>query len=294
MVRPSTSEFCSPIVLTKKKDGTDRFCIDFRALNKATIKRKFPMPVIEEVLTALSGQKYFSVLDLASGYYQIRMEEGSKRYTAFTTDEESFEFNRMPFGLVNAQAHFQACMNSVKAELLRGDAEVYLDDTIIASRTVGEGLEKLERFLKALKKFGLTLNVSKCIFFRTNITFLGYQIDEVGLRPSQGKTEAIMRFPTPRNLHEVRQFLGLTGFFRKFVRNYLHTAVSLTELLKEERGFVWESPQEEAFRQLKKTLRNPPVLAIYNPECQHEVHTDASAVGIAGILFQRAKDDSLL
>lgn len=292
IIRPSTSAYASPVVLLKKANGEDRMCIDFRELNAVTVKETFPMPVIEEMLEYTANMKFFSVLDLKSGFYQIPVSEASTKYTAFVTHCGHYEFLRMPFGLVNAPSVFQRAMNELQKLLQPGDCQSYLDDTIIASRTIDEGLEKLERFLIALQKTGLTLRLDKCVFLAESITFLGHEISANGIEPGDRKTKTISEYPVPKNSSDVRRFLGLTGFFRKFVNGYATLVKPLTMLTKTKDApqFEWTDPAQQSFDELKIRLTTKPILCTFDPDKPHEVHTDASKIGLAAVLFQREEN----
>lgn len=292
IIRHSTSPYASPIVLVKKQNGEDRLCVDYRQLNAITIKLPYPMPLVEEQLAVLAGNTIFSSLDLVSGYHQIPIAESSKLYTAFVTNDGHYEFNRMPFGLVNAPSVFQTVINGIVQKLDRGEAVAYLDDIILPSKDVAEGILLLRKFLTVLKPTGLTLRLSKCKFLAEEVTFLGHRINKDGMIPGNEKTDAIRMFPTPSNLHELRQFLGLTGFFRKFVKNYADITRPLRPLLKTKNNppFVWTIDHDHAFDTLKSHLVGEPILALYDQHKNHEVHTDASATGLAGVLMQ--EDDA--
>lgn len=288
IIRQSTSPYAFPIVLVAKQNGEDRLCVDYRQLNAITVKQPYPMPVVEEQLAVLAGNKIFTSLDLVAGYHQIPVAEASKKYTAFITNDGHYEFNRMPFGLVNAPSVFQSVINGLMQQLDRGLAVPYLDDIIIPSIDIAQGITRLRKFLKALKTTGLTLRLSKCKFLAEEVTFLGHRINKDGMIPGDVKTAAIRMFPTPTNLHELRQFLGLTGFFRKFVANYADITHPFRPLLKTKGNpiFVWTRDHDEAFSTLKARLVEPPTLVLYDQSKMHEVHTDASAIGLAGVLMQ--------
>lgn len=226
IIRPSVSPFASPIVLVKKSNGEDKMCIVYRELNAATKKQPFPMPIIDELLETTS---FFTTLDLMAGYYQVPLAAGSQKYTAFVTHNGHFEFLRMLFGLVNAPSTFQCIMNVIIQQmLLPGDVVSYLDNTIIASKSEEEGLENLDRFLSVIGKVGLTLRMDKCVFLAPKISFLGHKISADGIEPGDKKVTAIQNFPVPTDVNAVRRFLGLTGFFRKFVNHYAVLAKPLT------------------------------------------------------------------
>ncbi|XP_064211658.1 uncharacterized protein LOC103313554 isoform X2 [Tribolium castaneum] len=281
VIRESDSPYSSPILLVRKKDGQHRMCVDYRQLNSKTIKDRFPLP------------RFFTTLDLASGYYQIPMATESIPKTAFVTPDGHYEFVRMPFGLANAPAVFQRAMNKVLGPLRFQTAFCYIDDLLIPSKDFETGLNNLRTVFQLLRQFGLTLKLSKCCFFGSQIEYLGHEISAEGIKPGETKIKAVTAFPKPTDVHKLRQFLGLCGYFRKYVKDYATIANSLTSLLKKGSAFVWEEAQERAFQTLKDILTSRPVLAIYDTEAETELHTDASKVGIGGILLQRQGDGSL-
>lgn len=286
IVRESTSPYASPIVLVQKKTGEKRLCVDYRELNRKTKKEHYPLPRIEDQLDQLAGNTVFTSLDLASGYYQIAIAEDSRHRTAFVTPDGQFEYNRMPFGLVNAPSVFQRTINKILLEAKIKYAIVYMDDVLIPSKDITEGLQRLEEVLGLLKKGGLTLKLSKCQFFLDTIDFLGYEVSHDGIRPGHRKTEAVSKFPKPSNQHELRQFLGLSGYFRRFVRNYALLAAPLTDLLKKDTKWTWGEAQNHAFDKIKGMLTERPILALYDHRVETQLHTDASKEGLAGILLQ--------
>ncbi|KAL0829563.1 hypothetical protein ABMA28_003074 [Loxostege sticticalis] len=287
IIQPSTSPYASPIVLVRKKTGDYRMCIDYRALNKKTVKENYPMPLIDDQLDVLAGHKFYTTLDLASGYYQIPIRNEDKYKTAFVTPDGHFEFNRMPFGLANAPATFQRIMNQVLGSTRHREALAYLDDVIIPAKDFSEGLARLENVLKLFSEAGLTLKLSKCVFFGHHVDYLGFEISQEGIRPGSRKIEAVEGFPVPQNQHNVRQFLGLASFFRRFVPGFSIIAKPLTYLLKKDTPWVWGEEQNAAFRTLQKKLTEKPTLALYDPQAETELHTDACKIGLGGILLQR-------
>ncbi|CAH2207715.1 jg2951, partial [Pararge aegeria aegeria] len=234
IIRDSKSEYASPILLVKKKTGDYRLCVDFRNLNKKTIKEHYPLPRIDDQLDNLSGYKYYTTLDLASGYYQIPMSETSKYLTAFITPDGHFEFNRMPFGLANAPSTFQRAINNILGNARFKEAFAYMDDVIIPSKTIEEGFQRLISTLELFRKAGLTLKLSKCNFFKESIDYLGFEVCENGIRPGKNKIAAVENFPVPTDQHKLRQFLGLASFFRRFIRGFSMIAQPLTRLLKKD------------------------------------------------------------
>jgi hypothetical protein len=224
IIQESNSPYASPVLLVKKKNGESCLCVDYRQLNDITVKDRYPLPQIEDQLMRLSGFKYFSSLDLFAGYHQVPMSEESVPYTAFITQDGQYEYLRMPFGLCNAPAVFQRMINNVLGQHRFTKVLCYLDDLLIPATTLKESLAVLRETLEMLRTTGLTLKLSKCYFLRTTIEYLGYVISEAGVQPSNLKIDAVDKFPTPQNVHQVRQFLGLTGYFRKFIEKYAITA----------------------------------------------------------------------
>jgi hypothetical protein len=233
-------------------------------------------------------------LDLFSGYHQIPVAEESIKYTAFITQDGHYEYLRMPFGLCNAPAVFQRMMNTVLGQLRFSKVSCYLDDILIPAVSVELSLEVLREVLELMKQAGLTLKLSKCFFIRTQIEYLGYIISESSIQPSPSKLDAVKKFPTPTDVHTVRQFLGLTGYFRKFIHNYALKSKPLTELLHKDKTWNWDRAQIEAFNLLKENLMSKPILAIFNPQLEIKLYTDASRIGLAGILIQVANDKEVV
>lgn len=294
IIQESRSDYASPILMVKKKTGEQRLCVDFRALNNKTIKDRFPLPLIEDQISNLSGNSFFTTLDLASGYYQIPMAKESQHLTGFVTPDGHYEFKRMPFGLANAPAVFQRMVNRILGNRRFEYALAYLDDVLIPSKSIDEMFQRLEEVLTLFRQYGLTLKLSKCRFFDNTVSYLGYEISPLGIQPSEAKTLAVGEFPTPQNVHEVRQFLGLTGYFRKFIKGYGEIARPLTSLLKKDSVWRWSNTEDQAFLTLKDRLADRPVLALYDPTLETELHTDASSLGIGGILMQWQKDTRVL
>lgn len=287
IIRESVSNYASPIILVRKKDGNFRLCVDYRQLNSVTVKERYPMPVIEDEIARLAGQAWFISLDLMSGYYQVPIAEDSKHLTAFVTPDGQYEYNRMPFGLANAPAVFQRMMNRVLGPARFDKATVYIDDVLIYGKSPAECLDRFEEILGLIQKANLKLNLSKCSFLQNEINYLGYEISSVGMRPGKAKIQSVVDFPHPENVHNVRQFLGLVSYFRKFIQGFAQLAYPLTKLLKKNRTWEWTDDQENSFKALKAKLIDRPVLAIYDPSAETELHADASRLGIGGILLQR-------
>lgn len=286
IISSSISPYASPIVIVKKKTGEDRICVDYRKLNRKTVKNHFPLPNIDDQLQRLAGMSYFTMLDLASGYYQIPVSEKSRHLTAFVTPDGKYQFNRMPFGLVNAPSTFQQMINQIANEM-DNKIVAYLDDIVIGSKTIDEGIKLLKIFLNKLREYGLTLKPSKCKYLQRRIEFLGHEVSDQGIQPGNAKILCVEKFETPKSVHDIRRFIGLANFFRKYVQKFAEIAKLLTDLTRKDREFKWNKEQDDAFNQLKAKLCARETLALYDPKAvEHELHTDASAIGLAGILIQ--------
>lgn len=286
VIRPSRSPWAAPVVLVKKKDGTLRFCVDYRRLNKITKKDVYPLPRIDDALDRLCSAKYFSSMDLKSGYWQIEVDERDREKTAFITPDGLYEFTAMPFGLCSAPATFQRLMDTVLADLKWQTCLVYLDDVVVFAPTFQEHLHRLELVLQAIRSSGLTLKNEKCHFAYTELKFLGHVVNQAGVQPDPEKTTAIAHFPPPQDLKAVRRFLGLCAYYRRFVKDFARIAEPLTRLTRSDTPFTWEAAQENAFRSLQSLLQAPPVLAHFDVNADTELHTDASNIGLGAVLVQ--------
>lgn len=285
-IQPSKSPYGAPVLFVPKKNGKLRFCVDYRALNKITVKNRYPLPRIDELLDRLQGAQYFSKLDLQSGYHQIRIAPEDVPKTAFRTRYGHYEWKVLPFGLTNAPATFQGLMNDILRPYLDDFVVVYLDDICIYSKTPEEHLEHLEKVLAVLKEHKLYVGLDKCTFGVEEMEFLGHIVGKDGIKVDPKKVEAVKDWPTPRTVKGVRSFLGFTGYYRRFIRHYAHKALPLTELTKQDNRWRWSSKEQAAFEELKEALTTAPVLVSPNPMLPYEVYTDASNFALGAVLLQ--------
>lgn len=285
LITHSTSPFASPVLLVQKRDGSWRFCVDYHRLNSLTVKNRFPLPIIEEILDKLAGTQSFTKLDMTAGYHQIRMADGEEHKTAFETHHGHFQFRVMPFGLTNAPATFQCVMNDILQPFLRKFVLVFLDDILIYSPTWEAHLDHLREVLLQLRKHKFYLKSSKCSFAQTQIEHLGHVISRDGVATDSTKTAAMLQWPTPTTTTELRGFLGLTGYYRRFVKNYGIVAKPLTNLLKKNQ-FSWSPAADQAFYNLKQLMSHTPVLAIPDFNLPFTIETDACSTGVGAVLMQ--------
>ena len=296
-IRPSQSPWCNAVVLARKKDGTLRFCIDFRRLNDRTRKDSFPLPRTNETMESLVGAQIFSCMDLKSGFWQVKMAEESMQYTAFTVGSMGvYEFLRMPYGLCNAPATFQRLMQNCLGELNLTFALIYLDDVIVHSRTPEDHLTRLQAVFDRFAMHGLKLKPSKCHFFKDTITYLGHEISKDGMLPGDDNVRSIAELAPPSTFTGIRRFLGATGYFRRFIKNYAKIAKPLNDLLGCENSklkaqpVTLSEPALHAFSALKFKCMTAPVLAFADFEQPFLLETDASGDGLGAVLSQKQED----
>ncbi|UYV83583.1 hypothetical protein LAZ67_23001537 [Cordylochernes scorpioides] len=286
VIQPSESPWSAPVVLVKKKDGTWRFCVDFRRLNHITKKDVYPLPRIDDVLDHLSSARYYSTMDLKTGYWQVEVDERDREKTAFVTPDGLYEFMVMPFGLCNAPATFERMMDNVLMGLKWNICLCYLDDIVVYSDTFEEHLERLSKVLSCLQQAGLTINPDKCLFGSTRIKILGHVVDKDGIQPDSEKVEAIKKFPVPKSVCDIQSYLGLCSYYRRFIKNFSKIAAPLQILLKKDQKFIWTQEQKDSFESLKKALMQKPVLGHFKESAITKLHTDASSYGLGAVLVQ--------
>ncbi|GFV11135.1 transposon Tf2-8 polyprotein [Trichonephila clavipes] len=291
IIRESCSDFSSPFVVCKKKDGTMRLCIDYRKLNKKIVKERYPLPIIEEVLDKLGNGKIFTTLDLMNAFFHVDVDEASRKYTAFVTETGQYEFLKVPFGLSISSNYFQRYINYVFRELLRdGTLIIYLDDIINPATDDKEAYKKLARVLETASRYGIELNLKKCQFLQGKINFLGHVIQNGIIQPSAEKTVSVCNFPEPKNAKDVQSFLWLTGYFRKYIPFYAMIARLLSDLLRGTNPFEFGHAQKIAFQNLKNALSSEPILHLFKEGAKLELHTDASKLGLGAVLLQQGED----
>ncbi|XP_036001527.1 alpha-1,3-mannosyl-glycoprotein 2-beta-N-acetylglucosaminyltransferase b isoform X1 [Fundulus heteroclitus] len=287
IIEPSNSEWCSPVVIVCKKDGSLRICNDFRKLNAVSEFDAYPMPRVDELLERIGKAKFITTLDLCKGYWQVPLEPSSRQYTAFRTPSGLFQFTVMPFGLHGPPATFQWLMDKV----LRGSEDysaAYLDDVIIYSNSWEEHVSHLARVLEKIGEAGLTLNILKCVWAQQETRYLGYHLGRGKVRPQMDKIEAIQKCPRPRTKKEVRSFLGLAGWYRRFVPHFATLASPLTSLTAKDQKnpVVWSKECEASFNTLKAHLCSSPVLRSPDFSKKFLVQVDASTFGLGAVLAQ--------
>ena len=295
IISPSKSPWASPVILAPKKDGSLRFCVDYRKVNSMTIRDAYPIPRIDDTLDSLREAKFLSTIDLRSGYWQVAMDEDSKEKTAFITHKGLFQFNVMPFGLTNAPATFQRLMDIVLAGLKWQCCLVYLDDVIIYSPTFEQHLIDLEKVFQALKSANLTLKASKCQFCRREMKYLGHVITRNGIKPDPDLIKSVANFPQPRKVKDVQSFLGLTGYYRRFIKDYAKIAEPLLKQIRNSQRsnhhLQWSPECADAFETLKKKLTHAPIMNTPNFEQPFILELDACEYGLGAVLAQEYNEN---
>ena len=289
-IRPSTSPFGSPVLFVKKPDGSLRLCVDYRALNRMTVKNRHPLPLIRETLDRLCKARYFTKIDLLSAFNQIRIALGEEWKTAFRTRYGHFEYCVMPFGLTNAPATFQAFINSVLHEFLDKSCVAYLDDILIYSETLEEHVQHVRAILEKLRQNGLHARPNKCCFHARSVTFLGYIVSPDGIQMDPSRVSTILEWPVPESVHDIQVFLGLANYYRRFIEGYSRIVLPITDLLRKNTEFRWSSEAQAAFDELKRLYTSTPILKHFDPSLPIRLHTDSSGFALSGILSQSYED----
>ena len=285
LIEESSSEWSSPIVVVRKKDGSNRICVDYRKLNAVTTFDAYPMLRIDEMLDQIGNAKYITTLDLAKGYWQVPMADEDREKTTFSSPMGLYQFTVMPFGLSRAPATFQRMMD----QNLRGLSEfvgVYLDDVVIYSSNWTEHLQHLRKVFERLQEAGLTLKLKKCEFGATECTYLGHRVGRNGIKPEESKIMAIQRMERPKTKKDIRTFLGMTGYYRRFIREYATIAEPLTNVTRkgEPDTVNWTESTEQAFQALKNKLTTATVMKSPDYSKTFVLQTDASRVGVGAVL----------
>jgi hypothetical protein len=287
VIQKSSSAFASPVLLVKKKDGTWRFCVDYRYLNAITVKSKYHVPVFNQLMDELAHAKWFSKLDLKAGYHQIRLTAGEEHKTAFQTHIGHYEFRVMAFGLTGAPNTFLGAMNDTLKSVLRKCVLVFFDDILIYSQTFEDHLLHLQEVFQLLLNDQWKVKLSKCEFAQNQVVYLGHIISEHGIATDPAKIKVIEQWHPPRNAKELHSFLGLAGFYRKFVRNFGIITRPLFDLLKKHTLFVWTNVHQTSFELLKQALISTPVLALPDFTQPFCIFTDACQTGVGDVLMQQ-------
>jgi hypothetical protein len=285
-IRPSSSPWGAPVIFVEKKDGTQRMCVDYRALNEVTIKNKYLLPRIKDLFDQLKGAKVFSKIDLRSGYHQLRIRPSDIAKIAFTTRYGLYEYTVMSIGLINAPAYFMYLMNKVFMEYLDKFVVVFIDDILVYSKNEEEHEGHLRLVLQKLRENQLYAKFSKCEFWLNEVSFLGHVITDGGIAVDPGKVKDVLKWEPPTTVSEIRSFLGLAGYYRRFIEGFSKIVKPLTSLLEKEKKFIWSEACQNSFEELKKRLTTALVLAMPDIYKSFDIYCDASKQGLGCVLMQ--------
>lgn len=283
------TEWCAPMVATPRPDSKVRVCVDLTKLSEYVHRENHPLPPVDITLSKLAGARYFTKLDANSGFWQIRLSESSRHFTTFITHWGRFCFNALPYGISSGSEKFQKCMSRI-LEGLNG-AECNIDDVLVHTPTRELHNKRLEQVLERLTTAGVTLNIDKCVFRATRIKFLGNVVSAHGIEVDPDKVAAVTDLPAPKNVHEVRVFLGMVNHMSKFAEHLADTKKPIRDLMQKDHQWVWGPPQQKAFEEIKSSLTKAPVLALYDPNKETKISANASAFGL-GVLLQKQDDQT--
>ena len=287
VIRESSSPYASPVVVVKKKDNTNRMCVDYRKLNKLTVFDPEPMPTAEHLFQKLSGDKFYSKIDLSKGYWQITIPEEDIQKTAFITPDGSYEFLKMPFGMINSAATLKCAMKKLLEDV--ANVDFYWDDILVHTRTWEEHIRALRELFSRLVQAGFTIGPTKCLFGVNSVDFLGNRLEQGMIGLHQENVEKIKDAPRPSTKKQVRSFMGLAGYYRDFIPNFAVIAVPLSDLTRkgQPNKVEWGEAQEKAYQTIKSYLTSEPILRLPDPAKSYFFRTDASNSGIGAVLMQK-------
>jgi RNase H-like domain found in reverse transcriptase/Reverse transcriptase (RNA-dependent DNA polymerase)/Integrase zinc binding domain/Chromo (CHRromatin Organisation MOdifier) domain len=292
-IRPSKSPVRFPILFVPKKGGELRLCVDYRKLNDITIKNRYTLPLAEEIQSRIRGAKWFTKIDLREAYHKVRIAEGEEWKTAWGCRFGHYEQTVVNFGLTNAPATFQALINDILRENLDMFVTAYLDDILIYSKTKQEHIQHVTWVLERLEQHGMRIRGDKCAFHQQEVEYLGFILTTEGIRMDPKKVEAVTTWPEPTNVTEIQEFMGFANFYRRFIKGYSGITTPLTDLTKKEKAWAWTENEQFAFDELKRRFTTAPILALFNPETEIVVETDASDYAIGACLSQKDTDGRL-
>lgn len=293
IIRESTSQYSANPLTVPKKDGTKRMCIDFRPINKKIIRDRFPIPNLEDQLDKLQQGLIYTTLDLKNGYLHVPIEEESRKFTSFVVPSGQYEFTKVPFGLSSSPSTFCRFINVIFKDLIaKGIVAIYMDDIIIIADNETQAIERLKMVLKQAESHNLNIKWKKCEFLKRSVEIFGYEIGNKQIRSSLNKTNDVNKYPEPKNTKQIQRFCGFANYFRKFIDNFAFIAKPLTDLLKKETTFHFGDKERRAFEEIKSKIISRPVLGLYDPTAETQLHTDASKFATASIIMQKSKEDN--